>query len=112
MIALCLTLLLATSQEMERDCSASAGDSLEVTYADLGLEPGDVHTAFTDHPSDAALNAFLDFLSLVDAAFIVRTHSSFSGTAADIVGLNCRRAKASEHFVVVVCVKDECIKKP
>lgn len=67
---------LLSSLDMERNCSKAIGDEREVNFfAALGLDLEDVHTAFAKDPAMVALNAFLDFLSLVDAKAIVHTGS-------------------------------------
>lgn len=93
---------------MEKNCSATVSGEREVSFADTGLEAGDVHTAHTKHPSEVALNAFLDFLSLVDAKYVVRTYSSFSGTATGMKGLSCRRLTKPMKFAVSVCLEESC----
>ena len=50
---------------------------------------GETHTEFSDDPN-ASMNAFLDYLSLLDATVMVRTGSSFSGTVAMIKGMSCK----------------------
>lgn len=87
---------------MGRNCSTQ-GSNREVVLIDTGLEPGDVHTALSNHPEEAALTAFLDYLFIMDATFIVRTGSSFSGTAASIKQLPCNRATALEDDFLWVC---------
>lgn len=77
---------------MENNCTTSAREEgRHLVFADVGLAPGDVHTAHTQNASKVALNAFIDFLFVLDAEVIVCTGSSFSASAARIKELQCHR---------------------
>ena len=77
---------------MAKNCTLEAADQHTVMgHVEMGLDSSDVHTAFSKHPLQTALSAFLDFLFMMDSAVIVRTSSSFSGTVADKKGFHCRR---------------------
>ena len=61
----------------------------------MGLGPEDAHTEFSRHPL-VAINAFLDYIFLLDAAVIVRTGSSFSGTIVEIKQFVCSPSSGHE----------------
>lgn len=94
---------------MERNCSvAYAGTDRDVAHADMGLDDSNVHTAFAKDPSEAALNAFLDYMSFIDATVILRTGSSFSGTACSIKDIKCQRAIEMDRTHVQLCLPPTC----
>lgn len=73
---------------MARDCATAAAeddDNVEVGFVDLGIAPDESHTAVSSNP-DTAVNAFIDFLCMMDAAVVVSTGSSFSTAIAIIKG--------------------------
>lgn len=72
---------------MARDCATAAAedDNVEVGFVDLGIAPDESHTAVSSNP-DTAVNAFIDFLYMMDAAVVVSTGSSFSMAIAEIKG--------------------------
>lgn len=75
------------SKDLARQCIADmAANGIDGRQIDMG---SGTHTEFNSNP-DASLNAFLDFMSLMDAAVIVRTGSSFSGMIVTMRGLTCR----------------------
>lgn len=76
---------------MERNCSLYAAADFDVTFVDIGVGSEEVHTAFSQHPQVAS-NAFMDYLFLMDARFIVRSGSSFSATVCSIKMLVCRKS--------------------
>lgn len=77
---------------MARECIADmAVEGLQGGQINMGA---DTHTEFTDDPN-AAMNAFLDYMWLMDATAIVRTGSSFSGTIVNIRGMRCKPVKDS-----------------
>lgn len=57
----------------------------------MGLGPGDSHTYYSQHPH-AAINAFMDYVLLLDATVLVRSGSSFSGTVAKMKDMICQTA--------------------
>ena len=76
------------SKVMARDCATAAAeddDNVEVGFVDLGIAPDESHTAVSSNP-DTAVNAFIDFLCMMDAAVVVSTGSSFSTAIAIIKG--------------------------
>ncbi|CAM9302049.1 unnamed protein product [Ectocarpus sp. 8 AP-2014] len=76
----------ANSKDLARECIADmAADGLHGGQIALG---GETHTYFPDE--DASMNAFLDFMSLIDATAIVRTGSSFSGMVVAIRDMACK----------------------
>ncbi len=78
------------SKSMTRNFSASLAEhGIMAGFVDLGIAESDAHTNFSKDPATTATNAFIDFLSLMDASIIVRTGSSFSGTVATIKRLKC-----------------------
>lgn len=84
---------------MARNCSQYAEDRNRFAgYVDLGVDPEDAHTKFSRNPN-TVINAFIDYLFLMDATVIVRTRSSFSGTVARIKGLNCH-SSINPHLTV------------
>ena len=71
---------------MARNCSAVAGDQhVKAGFVDLGVAANESHTMFSTNP-DTAVNAFIDFLYMMDATVIVSTGSSFSSAVAEIKG--------------------------
>lgn len=96
---------------MLKDCTLEAvSDSLLMGYVDMGLNSSDAHTAFSKHPLQTALGAFLDFLFLMDSTVIVRTSSSFSGTVADIKGLHCQKKAYGSlpNRTLLICLPPDC----
>lgn len=95
---------------MARNCSANArARDMETGYVDLGIDARDSHTAFSKNP-ETTVNAFIDFLHLMDASVVVRTSSSFSGAVTDIKGYACTRL-ARENLPVsqiYMCLPPEC----
>jgi len=82
---------------MTRNCSTHAGArDVSTGFVDLGIAPKDAHTAFSANP-DTPLNAFIDYLYLMDATVIIRTGSSFSGSVVDIKGYKARRARVAHN---------------
>lgn len=71
---------------MERNCSALSAAQFDMAFVDMGVADKDVHTTFSQLPA-VALNAFVDYLFLMDATYIVSSGSSFSGTVCSIKGL-------------------------
>lgn len=104
--------LFLYSQSMARNCSAEAsGRDMLPGLVDLGVPVGDAHTTFSSHPKIAAVKAFIDFLFLLDAEVVVRTASSFSGTAVAMKGMSCIKAKVSVQMPIsglYVCVPARC----
>lgn len=100
------------SKEMARNCSTSVSDQGVLPgFIDLGVAGEDAHTAFSSNPNVTAVNAFIDYLYLMDADIIVRSGSSFSGTVADIKGLKCREALSAKDVPVsglFVCLPAIC----
>jgi len=89
------------SKGMARNCSAGAGDyGLKAGFVDLGIAPHESHTAFSKNP-DTVVNAFIDFLYMMDAAVIVSTGSSFSFAVSEIKGYQHHliAARASAEIV-------------
>lgn len=97
---------------MVRNCSVGAAEhSLLTGSVDLGVSESDAHTEFSKDPETAALNAFIDFLSLMDASILVRTGSSFSGMIVAIKGLKCHGALPGVDLPVrdlFVCLPTAC----
>ncbi|CAN0008770.1 unnamed protein product [Ectocarpus fasciculatus] len=102
----------SNSMSMARNCSAeAAGRDMVPGLVDVGVPVGDAHTTFSAHPKIAALKAFVDFLFLLDAEVVVRTASSFSGTAVEMKGMSCFEAKVSVEMPIsglYVCVPASC----
>ncbi|CAM9750176.1 unnamed protein product [Ectocarpus sp. 13 AM-2016] len=102
----------SNSMSMARNCSAAAaGRKMLPGLVDVGVPVGDAHTTFSAHPKIAALKAFADFLYILDAEVVVRTASSFSGTAVEMKGMNCFEAKVSVEMPIsglYVCVPAGC----
>ncbi|CAN0267678.1 unnamed protein product, partial [Hapterophycus canaliculatus] len=75
----------SNSKSMSRNCTSAAANSMvRAGTVDLGIADSDAHTTFSKDPKLSAVSAFIDYLFLMDAAMIVRTKSSFSGTVAKI----------------------------
>lgn len=64
--------------------------NVEGGFVDLGIDGPDSHTAFSRNP-DTVINAFIDFLHLMDASVVIRTGSSFSAAVTDIKGYTCSK---------------------
>lgn len=87
----------------------AADDGVEASFVDLGLQASDMHTGHSSRANVAALNAFLDFLLLLDATVIVRTGSSFSGTVCVIKGLKCIRSTIAGFSTAInICLPTNC----
>lgn len=97
---------------MSRNCTSdAAGSMVTAGFVDLGIADSDAHTNFSKDPKLTAVSAFIDYLFLMDAAMIVRTRSSFSGTAAKIKGLDCQAVPAGEDQAVnglTMCMPRGC----
>lgn len=94
---------------MERNCSSHSATDFDMAFVDMGVADKDVHTSFSEHPA-AALNAFVDYLFLMDATFIVRSGSSFSGTVSSIKGLRCRESNSANLVGrrILICLPPVC----
>ncbi|CAM9707616.1 unnamed protein product [Ectocarpus sp. 8 AP-2014] len=100
----------SNSKSTARNCSAEAGNkNIETAFVDLGIDAQDAHTAFSKNP-DTVVNAFIDFLYLMDADIIVCTGSSFSGAITDIKSYRCMDAYLGKLPVsrIYVCVPADC----
>ncbi|CAM9863238.1 unnamed protein product [Scytosiphon promiscuus] len=79
----------SNSKSMARNCSIFAGDhDVEAGFVDLGIDARDSHTAFSKNPN-TTVNAFIDFLQLMDASVVICTGSSFSGAIMHMKGYRC-----------------------
>ena len=77
---------------MARNCSKDIAEQGAFPgFVDVGVAEEDSHTAHSKNPNTTAINAFIDYLYLLDADIIVRTASSFSGTVARNRGRKCAR---------------------
>ena len=86
---------LYNSKGMTRNCSTSVvQQGTRAGFVDLGIAESDSHTEFSKDPTTTAMNAFIDYMSLMDASIIVRTGSSFSGTVAGLKGMECQDAQS------------------
>ncbi|CAM9730588.1 unnamed protein product [Ectocarpus fasciculatus] len=75
---------------MANNCTALAAEhDIRAGFVDLGIDDVDAHTSFSKNPNATALNAFIDYLYLLDSSTIVHTGSSFAFTAVNIKGLEC-----------------------
>lgn len=89
------------SKGMARNCSAGAGDyGFRAGFVDLGITPNESHTAFSNNP-DTVVNAFIDFLYMMDASVIVSTGSSFSFAVAEIKGYRSHLIAAKGSIEIV-----------
>lgn len=84
-------------------------------FVDLGIAEVDAHTNFTSTPEKTTLNAFIDYLFLMDATTIVRSGSSFSGTVAMFKGFECRKPRVESKLPMtrmftglLVCMAPGC----
>ncbi|CAM9203762.1 unnamed protein product [Ectocarpus sp. 13 AM-2016] len=102
----------SNSKIMARNCTALAAEhEIRAGFVDLGINDLDAHTTFSKNPNATALNAFIDYLYLIDSSIIVQTGSSFSSTAASIMGLQCSGVQHSQELPVKrlkVCVAADC----
>lgn len=65
-----------------------AKSNIQGVQVDMGLGLRDSHTKFSQNPN-AAMNAFIDYIFLLDASVLVNSGSSFSGTVAMMKGFTC-----------------------
>lgn len=92
------------STSLARTCIAKlAANDFQGVQVDMGLN-AEAHTQFSENP-DSAMNAFLDYMFLMDARAIVRSGSSFSGTVVNIRGFSCRKTvnNALAERGILVC---------
>ncbi|CAM9863306.1 unnamed protein product [Scytosiphon promiscuus] len=100
----------SNSKSMARNCSIFAGDhDVEAGFVDLGIDARDSHTAFSKNPN-TTVNAFIDFLQLMDASVVIRTGSSFSGAITDMKGYRCVELDLGELPVkdLYMCLPPVC----
>ena len=97
---------------MARNCSKDVAEQgVFPGFVDLGVAGEDSHTAFSKNPDTTAVNAFIDYLYLLDAEIIVRTSSSFSGTVARISGMTCNKFVSGDNQLdmhIFVCLPALC----
>lgn len=97
---------------MSRNCTAIAAEhNIQSGFVDLGIADSDGHTGYSANPDATALNAFIDYLYLMDSSIIVQTGSSFSYTVASIKGAKCRGVpKANDTPVrsLNICLPGNC----
>ncbi|CAM9898262.1 unnamed protein product [Ectocarpus fasciculatus] len=102
----------SNSKSMSRNCSALAAEyKIQSGFVDLGIADTDAHTGYSTNPDATALNAFIDYLYLMDSSFIVQTGSSFSYTVASIKGARCRgvpKAKDTPVKSLNICLPANC----
>lgn len=97
---------------MARNCSSFARDQdIGAGFVDLGIGPGESHTKFSTNP-DTVVNAFIDFLYMVDAAVVVSTGSSFSLAVAEIKGYRVLKVAERDSIEMVeslyLCIPRYC----
>ena len=99
---------------MARNCSKDIAEQGAFPgFVDVGVAEEDSHTAHSKNPNTTAINAFIDYLYLLDADIIVRTASSFSGTATRISGMKCERFVLGDNqpdMHIFVCLPALCRK--
>lgn len=97
---------------MARNCSIGVGEQGVLSgFVDLGVAAEDAHTEFSQNPTTTAVNAFVDYLYLLDADIVVRSGSSFSGTAVFMKGMRCHDAVSRGDLPgppISVCVPVVC----
>ncbi|CAM9261505.1 unnamed protein product [Ectocarpus sp. 13 AM-2016] len=102
----------SNSKSMSRNCTALAAEhGIGSGFVDLGIDDVDAHTDFSRNPEATALNAFIDYLYLMDASIVVQTGSSFSSTVASIKGFICRTKGNPEEMPVLdlkICMPADC----
>ncbi|CAN0352336.1 unnamed protein product [Ectocarpus sp. 6 AP-2014] len=102
----------SNSKSTARNCTARAAEQdIPAGFVDLGIDDLDAHTAFSKDPNATAMNAFIDYLYLMDSSIIVQTGSSFSFTVASIKGLKCIGIPHPEELPVrrlIVCLPADC----
>ncbi|CAM9095195.1 unnamed protein product [Scytosiphon promiscuus] len=102
----------SNSQSMSRNCTSDAANlDVRAGFVDMGLADSDAHTKFSKNPTTTAVKALMDYLFLMDAAMIVRTKSTFSGTVAKIKGLQCSDSSAADALDVSglkLCMPEGC----
>ncbi|CAB1118918.1 unnamed protein product [Ectocarpus sp. CCAP 1310/34] len=106
----------SNSKTMARNCTVlaatlAAEHKVGPGFVDLGIDDVDAHTTFSKNPKATALNAFIDYLYLMDSSIIVQTGSSFSFTVASIKGMSCHGVAKPEGLPVKnlnVCLPADC----
>ncbi|CAN0174499.1 unnamed protein product, partial [Ectocarpus sp. 6 AP-2014] len=102
----------SNSKSMARNCTALAAEhEIRAGFVDLGIDGLDAHTKFSKNPNATALNAFIDYLYLMDSSIMVETRSSFAFTVASIKGLKCSDVEHSPELPVKkmkVCLPTDC----
>ncbi|CAM9873547.1 unnamed protein product [Ectocarpus sp. 12 AP-2014] len=102
----------SNSKSMASNCTALAAQhTIRAGYIDLGVSDNDAHTAFSKDPGTTALNAFIDYLYLMDASVIVQTGSSFPSTVASMKGSKCRVLPLNQPMPMkrmVICSSADC----
>ncbi|CAB1096839.1 unnamed protein product [Ectocarpus sp. CCAP 1310/34] len=100
------------SKSMARNCTALAAEhDVTAGFVDLGIDDLDAHTTFSKNPNATALNAFIDYLYLMDSSVIIQTGSSFSSTVARVKSLKCREVEHPPELPVKrlnVCLPHDC----
>ncbi|CAB1104555.1 unnamed protein product [Ectocarpus sp. CCAP 1310/34] len=102
----------SNSKTMSRNCTALAAENkIQSGFVDLGIADSDAHTGYSANPDATALNAFIDYLYLMDSSIIVQTGSSFAFTVASIKGTSCRGAPKTKGAPVrslYICLPNDC----
>ncbi|CAM9133912.1 unnamed protein product [Scytosiphon promiscuus] len=100
----------SNSKSMARNCSTMAGSyNIEARFVDLGIDARDSHTAFSKNPN-TAINAFIDFMWLMDASVVIRSSSSFSTAVTEMKRYHCTNLDISELPVkkLEICLPPGC----
>ncbi|CAM9748754.1 unnamed protein product [Ascophyllum nodosum] len=84
------------STSLGSSCIADLAEhGIKGVQVDMGLTADEAHTSHNGTNLESTINAFLDYMFLMDAKAIIRTGSSFSGTVTSNRGLTCRSAPNS-----------------
>lgn len=74
---------------------------MQGVQVDMGLTADEAHTSHNKTGnSDSAINAFLDYMFMMNAKAIIRTGSSFSGTVVNIRRMGCFRTGSPDNVLL------------
>lgn len=99
------------SKNVARSCIKDLAESgVTGRQVDMGLGPEEAHIEFSLNPN-ATINAFLDYMFLLDATAIIYSGSSFSGTITMMRGLTCLPSPNSDLLPhqLYVCTPDNAL---
>lgn len=94
---------------MVNNCSVHSPADFTVAFVEKGDANADVFGNASVDTRNAS-NPFVDYLFLMDAKFIVRSGSSFSGSVCSIKGLRCQQSTSVDLIArrVILCLPEVC----